>query len=136
MGTIEPVNAKDFIEQMNLNDSLVGMAKWTGNIFIYSEKSWTSPSAEIEIARVNIRPRKLNFFELVNSDKRQKNKDLFERYKKIIFFIKFNFLKKCEYLFNIDSNLSEIKFWILLFARSWMRRNSHVQFCSRDGIPK
>lgn len=27
-------------------------------------------------------------------------------------------------------------FSLFLFARSWMRRNSHVQFCSRDGIAK
>ena len=25
-------------------------------------------------------------------------------------------------------------FLVLSFARSWMRRNSHVQFCNRDGI--
>jgi hypothetical protein len=25
---------------------------------------------------------------------------------------------------------------VVSFARSWMRRNSHVQFCSRDGIEK
>jgi len=59
---MEPVTAKDFIEQMNLTDSLVGMAKWSGNQFIYSEKSRTSATTEIEIARVNIRPRKLSFF--------------------------------------------------------------------------
>lgn len=83
MGTMEPVNAKDFIEQMNLKDSLVWMAKLTITKYIYSQKSRTSVKTEIEIARVNIRPRKLYFF-----------------------------------------------------ARSWMRRNSHVQFWSRDGIPK
>jgi len=27
-------------------------------------------------------------------------------------------------------------FLVVSVARSWMRRNSHVQFCSRDGIPK
>jgi len=27
-------------------------------------------------------------------------------------------------------------FLVVSFARSWMRRNSHVQFCSRDGIEK
>lgn len=72
VGTMKPVNAKDFIEQMNLTDSLVGMAKWTRNQFIYSEKSRTSATTEIEIAGVNIRPRKLSFFfELVNLDKGQ-----------------------------------------------------------------
>lgn len=67
---MEPMNAKDFFEQTNLTDSLVGMAKWTGNQFIYSEKSQTSATTEIEIARVNIRPRKL-FFDLVNLYKGQ-----------------------------------------------------------------
>jgi len=32
-------------------------------------------------------------------------------------------------------NSIQIKdFEFILFARSWMRRNSHVRFCSRDGI--
>ncbi|CAL9222136.1 unnamed protein product [Arabidopsis halleri] len=36
---------------------------------------------------------------------------------------------------NIDIERKiRISFLFLLFARSWMRRNSHVQFCSRDGI--
>lgn len=29
-----------------------------------------------------------------------------------------------------------LKAFLLFFARSWMKRNSHVQFCSRDGIEK
>jgi hypothetical protein len=29
-----------------------------------------------------------------------------------------------------------IFFLIVSFARSWMRRNSHVRFCNRDGIEK
>lgn len=56
---MEPVNAKDFIEQMNLKDSLVWMAKLTRTKEIYFQKSRTGVKTEIEIARVNIRPRKL-----------------------------------------------------------------------------
>jgi NADH pyrophosphatase NudC (nudix superfamily) len=36
-------------------------------------------------------------------------------------------------------NITELeKFarFLISFARSWMRRNSHVQFCSRDGTKK
>ena len=53
---MEPVNAKDFIEKMN---SLVWMAKLTRTKEIYFQKSRTGVKTEIEIARVNIRPRKL-----------------------------------------------------------------------------
>ncbi|KAG7559307.1 hypothetical protein ISN45_Aa05g009020 [Arabidopsis thaliana x Arabidopsis arenosa] len=35
---------------------------------------------------------------------------------------------------NIDIERVNIPFLFLLFARSWMRRNSHVQFYGRDGI--
>ena len=47
MGTMEAVNAKDFIK-MNLNNSLVRMAERTGDQFIYSEKSGDSPKIKIE----------------------------------------------------------------------------------------
>lgn len=55
---------------MNPNDSLGGMAEQTRNQFIYSysdsERSWASPKTEIDIERVNIRPRKVYFIELIN----------------------------------------------------------------------
>jgi len=32
--------------------------------------------------------------------------------------------------------LDKFTCFLIPFARSWMRRNSHVQFCSRDGTKK
>jgi len=37
------------------------MAEQTRNLFFYSERSWTNPRTEIDIERVNIRPRKFYF---------------------------------------------------------------------------
>lgn len=74
---------------MNLNDSLVGMAERTENQFIYSKKSRANPTTEIEIERVNIRPRKLSFLELLNLGNTigaKQNKDLLEHYKKQYYF--------------------------------------------------
>lgn len=50
MGTTEPVNTEDSIE----NES----GGTNRNQFIYSEGSWTNPTTEIDMERVNIRPRK------------------------------------------------------------------------------
>lgn len=52
---------------MNLNDSLGGMAKRTRDLFFFfSERSWTNPTTEIDIERVNIRPRQFDFIGLIN----------------------------------------------------------------------
>jgi hypothetical protein len=51
---------------MNSNDSWIGMAEPTRDQFIYSEKFSTNDRTEIEIERVNIRPRKLYFIGLLN----------------------------------------------------------------------
>lgn len=55
----------------NPNDSLGGMAERTGDQFIYSERLWANPTTEldIEIERVNIRPRKLYFIGLLNFER-------------------------------------------------------------------
>lgn len=37
------------------------MAERTRDQFIYSDRSWANPTTEIDIERVNIRPRKLDF---------------------------------------------------------------------------
>ena len=42
------------------------MAERTRNLFFYSERSWTNPRTEIDIERVNIRPRKFDFIGLIN----------------------------------------------------------------------
>lgn len=53
---------------MNLNDSLGGMAKGTWDLFVFSERSWTQSTTEIDIERVNIRPRKFDCIGLINFD--------------------------------------------------------------------
>jgi len=65
MGTTEPVNAEDSIENESY-DSLGGMAKRTRELFFYSERSWTNPTTKIDIERVNIRPRRFYFIGLIN----------------------------------------------------------------------
>lgn len=64
MGTTEPVNEKDSIEKKILK---IHWSGWRNEPEIYSsilrsETSRASPTTEIEIERVNIRPRKLSFF--------------------------------------------------------------------------
>lgn len=40
-------------------------------------------------------------------------------------------------MIHYSFNSKYIQYYLIVsFARSWMRRNSHVQFCSRDGIEK
>ena len=65
MGTMEPVNSKDSSE----NEFEWFMDRDGGTDqrqFIYSEKLWTNDRTEIEIERVNIRPRKFDFLGLLN----------------------------------------------------------------------
>ena len=64
MGTTEPVNAEDSIENESY-DSLGGMAKRTRDLVFYFERSWTNPTTKINIERVNIRPRKFYFIVLI-----------------------------------------------------------------------
>jgi len=47
---------------MNLNDLLGRMAKRTKRQSIYSERSWVNPTNEVNIERVNIRPRRFLFY--------------------------------------------------------------------------
>lgn len=52
---------------MNPDDSAERMAERTRDQFIYSEKWEANSTAEIDIERVNIRPREFLFFFLLNS---------------------------------------------------------------------
>ena len=52
MGTTEPVNTKNSIE----NELFIGQDGGR-NRFIYVERSCTNPTTEIDMKRVNIRPR-------------------------------------------------------------------------------
>lgn len=47
MGTTEPLNTKDYIQILNLTDSLDGMAEGTKNSFFF-EELWTNPTFHLQ----------------------------------------------------------------------------------------